>query len=218
MTRRTANFLVSAWLMLGLLANPVLAQTGEGELPALPLPTEAQLQRGRELLDKIIYVIDNVPLTDAAAVLKVFGFTEPITREQATYTYVQPRAGNGRQMLPADLVGTGWASIQADPVRSPSQYSSVIASFEGDFAMEEACAHIDEVRQRFAPRALETLSRRMTYIHPNPRPPRQHDTGHLVIRLRENPLAERTRITFTFEYQLCAKSFSFSYARPEGAK
>jgi hypothetical protein len=209
-------FLISTWALVVLLGTPAAqAHAGEGELPPLPTPTEAQLQRGRELLDKIIYVIDNVPLTDAAAVLKVFGFTELITREQPTYTYVQPRASNGRQMLPADLVGTGWESIQADPVRTPSQYSSVMASFEGDFSLDETCVKIDEVRQKFAARASKTTSRHMNYLHPNPRPPQQHDIGHLGFTLRENSFAERTGILFTFEYQLCAKSFSFSYSRPE---
>ncbi len=216
MIRKISKF--ATVLSVALLLASAIAQTGEGELPPLPPPTEAQLQRGRELLDKILYVIDNVPLTDAAAVLEAFGFTELITREHPTYTYVQPRASNGRQMLPADMVGTGLKRIQADPMRTPSQYSAVVASFEGGFALDESCVHIDEVRQRFSARASEISSSRMTYIHPNPRPPRQHDTGRLVLSLRENPFAERTGIRFTFEYQSCAKSFSFSYSRPEGAQ
>ena len=209
------RYAFSVWL--GLLFAPSLtnAQTQEGELPALPLPTEAQLQRGRELLDKIAYVIDTVPLTNAEAVLKVFGFTELITREQTTYTYVQPRAKNGGQVLPADLVGTGWTQIQVDPVRTSTQYSSV---FSGRFSSNETCIHIDEVRQRFASRALETTSSHMRYLHPNPRPPMQHNIGHLVFFLGENLFAKRAAITFTFEYQWCAKSFSFSYKRVDGAK
>lgn len=214
MNRGVSRILISAWVFAFQgFASIAWAQTRAGELPAPPPPTEAQLKRGRELLDRITYVIENVPLTDAAAVLKVFGFTELITRERPTYTYVQPKAPNGKQMLPADLVGTGWESIQADPKRMPTRYSSVSASLEGDFALNETCIFIDEVRQRFESRSSKSVIRHMTYIHPNPRPPRQHEVGHLGFTLRESAFAEETRITFTFEYQLCAKSFSFSYSK-----
>jgi hypothetical protein len=77
-------------------------------LPPLPPPTAAQLERGRELLDKIAYVAAKVPLTDAAAVLAVFGFTDLHTTEYPTYTGVKPKGKSGGGSQPQDLVGTGW--------------------------------------------------------------------------------------------------------------
>jgi hypothetical protein len=84
-------------------------------LPPLPLPTAAQLERGRALLEKIGYVVANVPLTDAAAVLAVFGFTDLFTKEYPTYIGVGPKGKSGGFSQPRDLVGTGWAAIEVRP-------------------------------------------------------------------------------------------------------
>ena len=61
------------WVAL-LSGAPLLCRTAlvqQKPDPPLPLPTESQLQRGRELCDKIVYGITSVPLSDAPAVLKV---------------------------------------------------------------------------------------------------------------------------------------------------
>lgn len=76
-----------------LLCSTVLAQQEPD--PPLPLPTEAHLQQGRVVLDKIVYVITSVSLSDAPAVLKVFGFTELNRKEYPTYAEVGVKGPRG---------------------------------------------------------------------------------------------------------------------------
>ncbi|ACV35212.1 hypothetical protein CAP2UW1_1915 [Candidatus Accumulibacter phosphatis] len=103
-------------------------------LPPLPPPTAAQLERGRELLDKIAYVAAKVPLTDAAAVLAVFGFTDLHTREYPTYTGVQPKGQDGGGSQPKDLVGTGLADIEVRPrIRWPTGRTGAL--FDGRLSL-----------------------------------------------------------------------------------
>ncbi len=134
-------------------------------LPPLPPPTAAQLERGRELLDKIAYVAAKVPLTDAAAVLAVFGFTDLHTREYPTYTAVGPRRKSGGFSQPQDLVRTGLADIEVHPRRQrPTGRPEVL--FDGRLSLDETCVSIDMVRELFAPLASQVKSEDVLSIHP----------------------------------------------------
>ncbi len=134
-------------------------------LPPLPPPTAAQLERGRERLDKIAYVAAKVPLTDAAAVLAVFGFTDLHTREYPTYTAVGPRRKSGGFSQPQDLVRTGLADIEVHPRRQrPTGRPEVL--FDGRLSLDETCVSIDMVRELFAPLASQVKSEDVLSIHP----------------------------------------------------
>ena len=215
--RRLGACLAAAFL----LSFQVMADQSDGlignEESPLPPPTEEQLHRGRELLDKIIFVIDNVQITDAPAVFKIFGFTDLITYEHPTYTYLVPRGKKGGTALPAELTGSGLRAIEVAPVYQPTGKSnSVSARIEMDFSINEACVSISEVRERFMPRANNVKNMPIIRTDRMSRPKRQHDVDFLSFTLSTSPFARRTGAGFTFDYQTCADSFSFYYLRDPG--
>jgi hypothetical protein len=181
-----------------------------GELPPLPTPTEEQLQRGRELLDKIVYVVANVPLTDAAAVLKVFGFTEMSIKEYSTRADVGPKGKASQFARTEELAGTGFSYIRVQPwIMDPSTNSTSWLSVT--IVPEEVCVSIDEVRRVFGPISSSVRSSRIVDIHQIERPTPLHGSGHLGFLFLKNPLELGADITFRFEYQTCAKNFNFAY-------
>ena len=182
-------------------------------LPPLPLPTAAQLERGRDLLDKIGYVVANVPLTDAAAVLAVFGFTDLFTKEYPTYIGVGPKGKSGGFSQPRDLVGTGLAGIEVRP-RAEKPTGGWYGGLYGRLSLDETCISIDMVREFLAPLASQIESARIVDIHPVLRPKALHTTGRLSARLTRHPFSAVARLNFRFDYQTCATHFSFSHAIP----
>jgi hypothetical protein len=181
-----------------------------GELPPLPPPTEEQLQRGRELLEKIVYVIANVPLTDAAAVLKVFGFTNLHSATFPTYMWVGPKGKGNDFAQPAEMSGTGFSYIEVQPwVKSPSH--AVTARLSADILPEELCISIDDVRQTFEPITSRVSIRRILDVHSMERPVPLHGIGMLSFAPLSNPTRTQASISFVFEYQTCVKEFNLAY-------
>ncbi len=180
------------------------------EIPPLPLPTEAQLQRGHELLDKIAHVITRVPLTDAPAVLKVFGFTELTTVEYPTHVWVRPKGKKSKFAQPEELLGTGLSELSVQPWVD-GLHAGIVASFSGTFVRAETCITMDDVRRVLEPLATTVTSERIRDIHPVQRPKPLHKTGHLVFTGVQTPFNQNAGASFRFEYQACAKSFGFAY-------
>lgn len=180
------------------------------DLPPLPPPTEQQLKRGRELLDKIVYVIANVPLTDAADVLKVFGFADLRAVEHPTYVWVGPKGKGDHFAQPAEMVGMGFSHIEVQPwVRSLNH--PVIARFSATLATKEACIPIDDVRRIFWSITSRGNSSRIVDIHRIERPTPLHGVGNLSFSSLQNPVGLEAGIAFGFEYQTCARDFTFNY-------
>lgn len=180
------------------------------DLPPLPLPTEQQLKRGRELLDKIVYVIANVPLTDAAAVLKVFGFTELSIKEYPTHADVGPKGKTSQFARIEELAGTGLSYIRVQPwVNDPR--IAVTSWLSGTVVPNEACISIDEVSRVLGPITLGMHSGRTVVTDPVQRPKPLHGAGSLSFLSPKNPLSKDASVTFGFEYQSCATNFGFTY-------
>lgn len=179
------------------------------QLAPLPPPTEEQLKRGREILDKISFVAANVPLTDSEAVMKIFGFDSLYTWTYPTYVRKQPRAKNGAKALPEDLKGSGFTYLSTDPWASDAK-DSFKASLNGALNKDEACISIDDVRRRFNSGTNMTADL-IVDIHPVDRPKAVQGIGHLSFDPIQTFDGFVGGITFTFEYQACANSFGFAY-------
>ena len=180
------------------------------DLPPLPPPTEQQLKRGRELLDKIVYVITNVPLTDAAAVLRVFGFTELSIKEYPTHADVGPKGKTSQFARIEELAGTGLSYIRVQPwVNDPR--IAVTSWLSGTVVPNEACISIDEIRRIFGPITSRVSTSRIVDIHPIERPLPLHGVGNFSFSPLKNPSDSEAGIAFGFEYQTCARDFSFNY-------
>ena len=201
--------------------NPAMAQEGTpakptAELPALPSPTEAQLKLGRELLDKIAYVVENVPLQDAVAVMKVFGFSNLYTWIYPTYVRLGPRDRTTDTENPSNLAGTGFSSLSVDPiVRSKGINRS--AGVEGGLNPAKACITVDAVRERFGDAKTIRLTRRFQ-TDSGPRPPRVTSTDAISFEPLNTPQGMIGSIGFTFGYQICANQFGFIYKITEDSK
>jgi hypothetical protein len=196
--------------------NPAIScerdELGVCMLPPLPPPTAEQLRKGREMLDKIIYVINEVSLSDEVAVMKVFGFTDLYAREYPTHKDVGPKGKRGGFTLPEDLIGTGFSFIHVLPwIKSPKLNSA--ARFSGSINADEACISIDDIRSAFISKAKKNQSILITDIHPTRRPPRLHEVGHLSFEDLQTSNSAHASAIFTFEYQLCAKGFGISYSK-----
>jgi hypothetical protein len=180
------------------------------ELPPLPPPTEEQLQRGRELLEKLVYVIANVPLTDAAAVLKVFGFTNLHAATFPTYTWVGPKGKDDDFAQPAETIGTGFSHVEVQPwVKDPNH--TITARLSATLVSNKFCISIDDVRRVFGAITSRVSVDRVVDIHSIQRSKPLHGAGFLNFSPLKNPLELEASITFRFEYQTCAKNFNFAY-------
>lgn len=200
---------IALWSVGGLSAAQEPASAGGHIAPPLPAPTEAQLERGRELLGKIVHVIHNIPLQDSSAVLGVFGFKEFDTFVHPTHTRVTPKLTTTRAAIPVELLGTGFQSFSNIPLnRSPKSYS--LASVGGVLNRAEACIAIDDVRLRFA-NVATTRSGPVRIIDRFRWPPRKHNIGFLSFQPLDTPAGLIGTIRFEFDYQTCADSFTFSY-------
>lgn len=188
-------------------------QTILDSLPPLPPPTEQQLQRGRELLDKIVYVVENVPLTDAAAVMKVFGFVDLRTETYPTHVWVGPKGKSSNFAQPNDLVGTGFDDISVQP----NIYTAgdiAIARLSGRLGKDEACISIHDVRKTFESRASRWEDRHTFVAGFIERPRKAHRTDTLVFELSKTRVFDNGSISFRFTYQTCAASFGLVYLNP----
>ena len=212
---KTNKATLIAALILGI--NLVLAQESttkpNAELPPLPSPTEAQLKLGNELLDKIAHVIENVPLQDAAAVMKVFGFTELSTSTYPTYVRVEPIGRTTKNALPADLVGTGFSYIDVDPWEKGRSSASTSARFN----TTEACITLDAVRERFKSAKNIGFGHAISTCCRPPRPV-VTDTDRISFAPLNTPQGLIGGLSFAFDYQTCAHYFGFSYKNNEETK
>ena len=177
--------------------------------PVLAPPTEDQLKRGRDFLDKLSYIIENVSLRDAAAVMKVFGFSNLDTAIYPTYVRVQPvRSVISKAASLEYLAGTGFEAISVDPlVRSKSRTTEAVANARFDLTI--VCVSIDDVRARFG--HVANIRSKPTRLPPGPRPRDVHDTGYLTFEPLQTPEGMIGRLGFGFDYQVCAKDYAFAY-------
>lgn len=191
-----------------LAAQPEAAPSSANR-PVLPQPTEDQLKRGRDFLDKISYIIENVSLRDAAAVMKVFGFSNLDTAIYPTYVRVQPvRSVISKAASLEYLAGTGFEAISVDPlVRSKSRTTEAVANARFDLTM--VCVSIDDVRARFG--HVANIRSEPTRLPPGPRPRDVHETGYLTFEPLQTPEGMIGRLGFKFDYQVCAKGYAFAY-------
>jgi len=207
-TNRARPKRVALLCVATLICSTVLAQQEPD--PPLPLPTEAQLQRGRELLDKIAYVITSVPLSDAPAVLRVFGFTELNRKEYSDHAWVGVKGKVFDFAQPDELAGTGLTNIVVQPwIDNPRH--DVVARFSARFALSETCVTMDDARRVLEPIATTITSEPIIVLDSGPRPKPLHETGGLTFSGLRTPFYPASGITFTFEYQTCAQSFGFAY-------
>ena len=186
------------------LASPSLAQTmREGESP-----TQEQLLRGRELLQRVMSVAAKVPLFDAEAVLGEFGFRQIWIASFPRYVRIYPK-GKDANALPSELKGTGFVSISVDPWRSPDLYSRQIATLTASFDFETACVSIADANARLG---LPLQTYPIVDAHPVERPPRQHTVGIAQYAAPKIPVGGIDAfVAITFDYQTCARSMSLGY-------
>lgn len=177
--------------------------------PPLPPPTEAQLERGRELLRKIVHVIEHVSLHDAGAVLGVFGFTDLETFVAPKYVWVRPRPRIPRPGVREEYLGTGLANLASSPSIHDVRIRAS-ARFSGRFDTGEACVAIDDVERQFAA-APERWTAPFRVIDRFSTPRQVHDIGYLSFKPLATPYGLVGQISFGFDYQVCAVQFTFIY-------
>ena len=190
--------------------SPV-AQSSRSEiyLPDLPVPTQEQLRRGDQLLENILYVMANVPLTDAKEVLKTFGFNNMIIKTIPTYSYVYPADENGRRLEIFELKKLGVDGLFYQPwivneFTNSSSYLNI--DFDG-----ELCVSIESVKRFFQEINLKGRSSVSLSAHPVLRPRPLHDAGYLGFGPFNAPRMKRGFASMFFDYQMCARRISINY-------
>jgi hypothetical protein len=215
-----AQHCFSFFFSMFLFFNPSFAQEEifTNSLPASNAqpPTDAQLKLGQELLDKIAFVVENVPLQDAAAVMKIFGFTKLYTWTYPTYIRVQPIGRMTKSALPTDLEGTGFSYIHVDPWVQAEKYKRS-AGVAAKFTESEACITVDAVRERFGG-AINTVHSPTFETCCIPNRPKVGDTDAISFGPLQTPRGMIGLIGFVFKYQSCARDFGFSYKITEETK
>jgi hypothetical protein len=181
------------------------------EISPLPAPTEKMLRRGDGVLGKIAFVGKNISLTQFQLVLAEFGFNEITSTAYPTTLLSQPRGPKGTIAKAEDLRGSGFTEISVNPWIDSSGVD-FSARLSGKFDIETVCVSVDAVRKQFGSSARE-ISSLVVDIHPVLRPPSVNDIGHLLFKSAPAPGVATASVSFTFDYQACAKSFSYAYIK-----
>ena len=193
--------------------------------PPLPPPTQEQLQMGRALLEKIMLIVKNVPLSKPLEVFQVFGVDAVTVYPQGPQTrtptalFVQdpkPRELTLVQITTYEkLAGERLKEIGVGSIRIKYPLDKTIAS-DGmgiDFLPNQACVSIDDVRKLFLPLSKNMLNPKLgggIVSHPLPTPPPVHDFLLIVFELHSMHPNFKTNVNFSFDYQTCAASAGIS--------
>ena len=180
------------------------------ELPPLPEPTTEQLQRGKELLDKIAYVVKHVPLSDEVAVMKIFGFTDLNSRNYATHRDVGPRGKEGDFPLPDELILTDFTYIEVQPWINSTNHQ-IKARLSASFLIDKTCISLVDVTQIFSGISKNKRLSPTIYAHPVDRRKRVTNVDNLTFTGLQSHADQPSLINFRFEHQTCANSVSFAY-------
>lgn len=175
---------------------------GTRVLPPLPIPTDDQLRNGRALLERLAFVLVNIPITDAAAVLHGLGFSELGTEEYPNYTLFYPKSSNSGGNIP---IGNGFFSVSVQP-----REKGGTASINGRFA-DDACVSVEDVKSMIGPLGRRSSISLVRDVHPVDRPKPLNSVGYLSIHQLRNVVQQEATGSFTFAYQACAEDFGFSF-------
>lgn len=198
-----AVFLVS-WVLWGVTApaQPI------SDTPPLPPPTDEQLQKGRALLDKILYIVKNVPMSKPSAVFRVFG-----SDQVGVYPRKDPKKS-------PDLTHVGITSydkairekwkeigIRSVEILYPFDKTTDMDHLYLSFIPDEACVSYHDVRRLFWPistRVSNPILGGGISTQPMRTPPPVHEYRAMVIELERIVPEHQTLLHFSFDYQTCA--------------
>lgn len=161
------------------------------------------------MLDKLAYVIKNVSLQDAGAVLAEFGFTEYTTTILPTYTRVYPKGARSERAGAAEYAGTGLTSLTVDPLVRQKGVRR-FANMQAEFDLEYVCITPEEVHARYGKaahvRVMPTWSPHSIRVRK-----KTNKIGYVVFEPIAVPINAEAQIGFTFDYQDCANSVGVNY-------
>ena len=196
-------------LSLVLLGSAAQAQPTPNA-PSLPPPTEEQLQKGRALLDKIMDIVKNVPLSKPSEVFRLFGLGQvelypqkhPQSEKFPDLTLVQITSYD-------KAVREKWREIgiRSIDIKYPFDKVKDADRMGMGFIRDQACVSYDDVRRMFWPISTQVSNPKLAggiTTSPVPVSPPVHEYNSMVIGLERIHASYRILLNFNFEYQTCA--------------
>lgn len=185
------------------------AQAPTPAAPLLPAPTDAQLQRGSAILEKMLHIVQNVPLSKPSEVFRVFGIDQPEIYPDrfrtGDFVLIQINATNE----PSDrlLIEQGIHSLSADYPFNKALEPDI---FRVSLTRLQACVSIDEVRKIFWPITSKTdnhkLMPRIILDDFRPAPAPMHEYQLMRLDIPNKLPYLKTTAEFYFNRQTCAEN------------
>ena len=187
------------------------AQAPAPGTPVLPPPTEAQLQKGRAILEKMLHIVKSVPLSKPSEVFRVFGVDQPDMYpdrfRNGDFVLIQINAYGEKNR--GTLREQGLLSLSADYHFDKTLRPDSLAL---GFTSELACVSIDDVHKLFLPissrvdNPKRTPTLRIDDFTPTPAP--MHEYKSMSIEIADSIAPYQTRVGFRFDHQICAEAAS----------
>lgn len=195
--------------------DPAPTQRGEKGLIVLPDPTPEQRERGRQLLDKILKVVQSIPLTDSERVLNELGFDVLTKRQRPTFEAYLPKteddADRARTYAKSGFTGISTIKYTVLPPPPPWSQASLTASLD----RANYCISVDDGRQTLSPIFKKESTEIRTPMHPS-RYARQQSVSILVFEYMTHPVGHISSFVLSYEYQKCAERITVNYNTTSG--
>jgi hypothetical protein len=180
------------------------------DLPPLPFPTDAQIQKGHDFINKIDYVLKKISLSDEVAVMKAFGFEDLLAGEYPDHRWVVPKGKAGGRASRYELAGTGLSGLRLQPwIRNKDIRS--ISHLEGTIYSGEVCITLASALNKFGASTKGISAEPVISSHPVRAPQKMNDIGVLGFSNSSTEFADKASVYFVFDYQYCASRFGITY-------
>jgi hypothetical protein len=173
-----------------------------------PLPTTAQLKKGRELIDKIAHVINNVPLTDGVAVMRQMGFENLLVKKFPDHISITANGKSSNIKNPSISVSVVIEDPWSVPsFEDPNHFSK--ARFTANIKNDLACIQIEDVISKFGTTYKESI--KPLRVHNAEELKKSQALYGLWYEKIPTPKGNIGGVNLVYEYQKCAKSFAIHY-------
>ena len=161
--KQITRLILLQFVIIGCLTMPLLALAQNME--PFQHPTDAQIQKGRDLVTKIARVLLTTPLSDEVAVMKAFGYQHLGFKDYPDHRVVYFKQKPGDILSPQDAMSEGLLSLSLQPWVK-SQNDKTVASLSGNLDTATTCITLANAINRFGGTAKDVSTTRIVSTHP----------------------------------------------------
>jgi len=213
MKRIAAHYL--KWLWIAIMSGVVIAQAQTSTpLPRdqngrliLPGPTPEQRERGRQLLNKTLHVVQTIPLTESETILSELGYINTESRMDSNRLIFTPIEKNFRPN--PDGLGFEWLGVSRSNL-VPISLEQKPSSLSGGFDTKFYCVHIDDTIERLKHLAQNVKFEELVRTHGSLYSVKQRIDSVVFERIA-HAQGQIRFISLIYDHQYCAFSINIQY-------